>query len=99
MRPAVAQAAEWWQGAVLIITPFLFLKKREGEEKSWVLRHSLILWLLPAGEGGACSQAGTLGFGVFIGVSMGDLSVAPERLISLEEDLGESLVGGCRYAI
>jgi hypothetical protein len=22
MRPAVAQAAEWWQGAVLIIPPF-----------------------------------------------------------------------------
>jgi hypothetical protein len=25
--------------------------------------------------------------------------MAPERLISLEEELIESLVGGCRYAI
>jgi hypothetical protein len=39
MRPAVAQAAEWWQGAVLIIPPF-FVLKREGEEKGWVLGHS-----------------------------------------------------------
>jgi hypothetical protein len=28
MRPAEAQAAECWQGAVLIIPPFLFLKER-----------------------------------------------------------------------
>jgi hypothetical protein len=50
-------------------------------------------------RGGACSQVGSLGFGVFVGVSMGIPSVTPERLISLEEELIESLVGGCRYAI
>jgi hypothetical protein len=54
----------------------------------------LILWLLLA-----CSQVVSLGFGVFIGVSMGVPPVAPERLISLEEELIESLVGGCRYVI
>jgi hypothetical protein len=78
----------------------LFLKEREGEEKGWVLGSSLILWLLPAGRGWRIvSGGGSLGFGVFIGVSMGVPLVALERLISLEEELIESLVGGCRYAI
>jgi hypothetical protein len=30
MRPAAAQAAEWWQGAVLII-PFFSLKRERGK--------------------------------------------------------------------
>jgi hypothetical protein len=28
MRPAEAQAAEWWQRAVFIIPPFFFFKER-----------------------------------------------------------------------
>jgi hypothetical protein len=87
------------KGQLLLFPHFLFFKEKDGEKKGWVLRHSLILWLLAAGRGGTCSQVGSLGFGVFIGVSVGVPLVAPERLISLEEELIESLVGGCRYAI
>jgi hypothetical protein len=32
-------------------SPIFFFLKREGEEKGCVLGGSLILWLLPAGEG------------------------------------------------
>jgi hypothetical protein len=49
--------------------------------------------LAAAGWRGPCSQVGSLGFGV------GVPSVALGRLISLEEELIESLVGGCRYVI
>jgi hypothetical protein len=80
-------------------SPIFCFLKREGEEKCWVLGRNLILWLLPAGGGGTCSQVGSLGFGVFVGVSVGVPLVALKRLLSLEEELIESLVGGCRYAI
>jgi hypothetical protein len=45
------------------------------------------------------SGVGSLGFGVFVGVSLGVPLVALVWLISLEEELIESLVGGCRLAI
>jgi hypothetical protein len=59
----------------------------------------LILWLFLAGGGLCIFSGGVLRFAVFIAVSMGVPLVDLERLISLEEELIESLVGGCRYAI
>jgi hypothetical protein len=38
-------------------SPIFYFLKREGEEKRWVLRHSLILQLLPA-VGGQCMFSG-----------------------------------------
>jgi hypothetical protein len=40
MRPTVAQAAEWWQGAVLIITKDMMLGSRSMKNKQ--LQHTII---------------------------------------------------------
>jgi hypothetical protein len=81
-------------------SPIFCFLKRERERKSvgcWgTVLSSCCFWLAGAG---AYSQEGSLRFGVFVRVSVEVPLVAPERLISLEEELIESLVGGCRYAI
>jgi hypothetical protein len=46
------------KGQFLSFPHFLFI--REGEDKRWVLGHSLILWLLPAGGGRHMFSGGVL---------------------------------------
>jgi hypothetical protein len=50
------------KGQFLSFPHFLFNKEREREreEKGWVLGHSLILWLLPAGGGQHVFSGGVL---------------------------------------
>jgi hypothetical protein len=48
------------KGHFLLFPQFLYIKEREGEEKGWVLGHSLILWLLPAGGGQRMFSGGVL---------------------------------------
>jgi hypothetical protein len=112
MKPAAERVTKWllitkwlrlqnggW-GSSYHSPVFCLLKREKGEEKGRVLGHSFGPWLLPAsGEGHSMFSSGVLRAQCLDGAIVVVPPVAPEGLVSLEEKLIESLIGGSRYAI
>jgi hypothetical protein len=97
MKPAAAQAAEWWQGAVLIIPPFFFLKER-GRRKGLGIGAQFDP-LAASSWWGALYGAVSSGSCVLVGALIAVLWTVLEKLISLEVQLVKLLISNSRHVV